>query len=110
MSNYPAYKQSDDSAEQRLSGREVDRATNGAPKVRSFFTAEKKQFKVEHPYVTTAEKVAFEAFYTANALVTFSFVWKGDGATYTCLFDADAPVYRPLTPGYWAITATLVQA
>lgn len=108
---YPSLRQSYASKESRLSGRQVDRATNGAPRGRVFFTSQKKTFQVVHTGMTDADKATIEAFYAANSLLSFSFVWRYDAATYTCIFGADEPTYTriPKSDRLWEITVMLVQ-
>lgn len=108
MAAYPNIAQDLDSTETVLDDVQVDRATNGAPRVRALYTALKREFSVVHRWATGAEKASVEAFYAANRLVSFTFVWKGDGATYTCCF-AGAPNYKPLRGGTWEIVVRMVQ-
>jgi hypothetical protein len=97
-----------DSKEKRMTGRQVDRATNGVAKVRKLYSAQKKTFSIVHQGLTSAEKTTLEAFFTANELVTFTFVWAGDSVTYTCLFSDDIE-YAP-SPGLrWNATVMMVQ-
>ena len=107
---YPSLKQSRESKEKRVGGRQLDRASNGTPKVRSFFSTEKKAWTLVHPDITAAEKATFEAFYSANSLTSFSFTWLADGVSYTVLFDATEPSYQPRPGNRWTITVDLVQA
>ena len=107
---YPVMAQDYQSKEVRLNGRQVVRATNGSVKVRSFYTTEKKTFTIVHPNITDAEKATFEAFYAANLLNSFAFTWAADGVTYTCLFGAQDPQYKPVNFGFWTITVDMVQA
>ena len=107
---YPTLVQSYDSKEKRIGGRQLDRATNGTPKVRSFFSAEKKAWTLVHPDITAAEKATFEAFYSANSLTSFTFTWAADATSYTVLFDANEPTYTPRPGNRWTITVDLVQA
>ena len=107
---YPTTSQTTNSKELRLTGRQLDRASNGTPKVRSFYTADKKEFAVAHEYITTAEKQTLEAFIAANAANSFDFAWAADGTTYTCLLAAQAPEYTAHPGGYWSVMVYLVQA
>ena len=107
---YPTLPQSDQSQETRLTGRQLDRASNGTPKVRSFYTADKKEFAPVHEYISNAEKQAPEAFIAANANNSFDFVWAGDGVTSTCLLSDKSPQYTPHSGSYWTVTVYLVQA
>lgn len=110
MDTYPSTPQTTNSAEVRVSGREMDRATNGTPRVRSFFTAQKKEFTVVHEYISIAEKQAIEAFLAAHETSLFYFKWLGDGQTYTCLLGPTDPQYMPHSGLYWSVTVHLVQA
>lgn len=107
---YPVMDQDYNSDEVRLNGRQLDRASNGAPRIRQFFTTEKKTFRIVHPNITAAEKATFEAFYTANLLNSFAFVWDADGVSYTVYFGEKDPVYKPIEGGTWTLTVELVQA
>ena len=107
--SYPAYGQSWDSTEEVLTGVTLDRASNGVPKVRSFFTADKKVFNLVHPVCTNSEKTTLVAFYASNKLTSFTFVWAADGATYTVIFGEGGPRYTPLPGNRWRIETQLVQ-
>ena len=107
--SYPTLDTSYGSAEKVLAGRQIDRATNGAPKARVLFSAQKKVFNLVHPEITIAERATFDAFYAANQTNSFSFVWLGDGATYTCIFGEDEPQYIKVPVNRWTITVQLVQ-
>jgi len=108
---YPTftYNPSQSSEETLLDDLQVDRASNGSPKVRSFYTAPKKAFSVVHEGMTSAERATLLAFYSANRLSSFSFVWVADGVTYTCLFSA--PPKSVITSGlHWTVTTQLIEA
>lgn len=107
---YPAYPQERASRETRLSGRQLDRSTNGRPRVRAFYAAPKKEFTVVHPVLTTAEKEALEAFIAANASNAFDFRWGTDGVTYSVLLGQVEPDYLQVAVGRWSVTVNLVQA
>jgi hypothetical protein len=99
-----------DSTETTLDDLETDRATNGAPRSRSFYTLPKKKFDLVFSGCNATDKAAVEAFYSANKIISFSFTWVADGVTYTCYFSKPAPQYRPLPGMFWRIGITLVQA
>lgn len=111
MSTYPTFGcgQAIGSTEDILDDLQVDRASNGTPRIRAIYSATKRQFSVLHPCATAAEKAALDAFYAANRLISFSFVWAGDGVTYTCYFAAP-PKRTPVLGVYWEITCEMVQA
>jgi hypothetical protein len=107
---YPTftYNPSQSSSEELLDDLQVDRASNGKPKVRSFYTAPKKAFSLVHEGMTGAERTTLLAYYAANRLLPFDFVWAADGATYTCLFSA-APKSTITSGLHWTVTTQLVE-
>jgi len=108
---YPtfAYNPSQSSAEDLLDDLQVDRASNGKPRVRSLYTAPKKAWTVVHEGMTSAERATLLAYYAANRLLSFDFVWAADGVTYTCLFAA--PPKSVITSGlHWTVTTQLIEA
>jgi|GEM_PF-1783198 len=109
MSTYPALRQSIESTETRISGRVLDRASNGSARSRSFFTTEKKTFKVMHTFITSAQKTELEDFYIANQNVSFQFLFIPDNTVYTCIYDAVDPVYTASLGGYWNAEIYLAQ-
>ena len=105
---YPALLQTTQSRETQLTGRQLDRATNGAAKVRAFFASPKRVFSVAHSILTNAQKAQLEAFYAANATNSFDFVWAGDSATYTVVFG-DADLQWESIGAFWQITVSLLE-
>jgi len=79
---YPTftYAISQDSSETTLDDLQIDRASNGTPKGRAFYTVPKMQFELVHQGMSSAEKATLKAFYAANRTTSFTFVWAGDGA------------------------------
>lgn len=109
MASYPSFKQSMSSDEQTLDDIEIDRAVNGTPKLRAYYTARKKIFKIRHNYLLASEKTTLDSFYEANRLITFTFTWNADGVVYTCLF-AGPIKYSPAPAGRWEAEVNMVQA
>jgi hypothetical protein len=111
MATYPTFVcgTNVDSMETTLDDVQIDRASNGVPRLRAYYTAPKKAFTLVHAYASAAEKSNLLTFYNTNRLITFSLVWAGDGATYTCYFSA-APLTTPLPGQRWEITTLVVQA
>ena len=107
--SYPALPQALASDEVRPSGRQLDRATNGAPRVRNLNDRERRAFTIVHPGISNAEKESVEAFYVANANNSFSFVWNGDGVSYTVIFGAELPAYKSMAGGWWDVTVQMVE-
>ncbi|MFA7278905.1 MAG: hypothetical protein WC100_02310 [Sterolibacterium sp.] len=112
METYPTLTKgvvSSSSTEKTLDDLQVDRATNGAPRIRALYTAAKKQFTVIHEGAVTADKSTMQTFYGTNRLLSITFVWPADSASYTCYFAAP-PQYKPVDGGYWTITNELTEA
>jgi hypothetical protein len=109
MAVYPSFSQMTSSKEVQLLGREVDRATNGAPRARSFFSAPKKVFNIVHGALSSAEKATLESFFAANSLIPFSFVWAGDGNTYSVIFGNEDLQFTPAFNVKWAVNVQLLQ-
>lgn len=111
MANYPTLSigPSLASEEHALDDLQVDRASNGAPRVRALYSAPKKTFQVVHEGASAADKDVMTAFYLANRLSAISFVWAADALTYTCYFS-QPPQYKRLPGNRWQITAQMVQA
>lgn len=111
MATYPTLSRqmSNASTVTVLDDLQVDRATNGTPRVRALYTVPKLAFTAIHPMASGAEKATMEAFYSANRLLPITFEWPADGTTYTCLFAAP-PRYAPAAGRLWTITVDLIQA
>lgn len=111
MATYPTLSRaiSNTSTVTVLDDLQVDRASNGTPKVRALYTTPKLAFTVIHPMASAAEKATLQAFYTDNRLLTLAFTWPETGAAYTCLFAAP-PRYQPAPGRLWNITVELIQA
>jgi hypothetical protein len=109
MAVYPSFSQMTSSKEVQLMGREIDRATNGAPRARSFYSAPKKVFNIVHGTLTSAEKATLESFFAANALTTFNFVWAGDGNSYSVIFGNQDLQFAPAFNVKWAVNVQLLQ-
>lgn len=107
MSN-PAYPASlpvhPDSRRQPRDGREEDIAGDGAMRVRKLY-ADKFDFELHHPLLTTAEQATLAAFYATNSLaVAIDLVWPEDGVTYVVRFGKNAlrsAYIKPLRRDFW---------
>ena len=105
---YPTLPQGLDSKEVQNLGRVGDRASNGALKLRSFFTAVKRSFQITHPKLTAAQKTTLEAYYAANSTLSFSFTFDaGGGATYTVRFGTGDLVFTPQSYNTWSTVVSL---
>ena len=62
MATYPTFTDapSRSSKERWLDDLQVDRATNGTPKVRALYTTPKRAFTVVHEFVSAAEKATLD--------------------------------------------------
>jgi hypothetical protein len=94
---YPTLTTTINSRVESLDGQIADRATNGALKVRSLYTADKLVFLLEHE-ISTASKATLDAFWAANKLLDITYTSPFDGASYTVRMRK--PVYRR-TPVHW---------
>lgn len=92
------------SATDRDSGIQSARATNGALRVRSLYTADKANFSLVH-WCTTAEKNALDEFYAANRLLNVDYTDPADSVTYTVRFTS-APQPVDMTP-WWEVRVVL---
>lgn len=90
---YPSYPVLDESEATRDAGIQATRASNGMLKVRRLFSADKTDFTVVHA-MTRVDRDALMTFYAANSTAEFSFLWPGDGATYTVRFAAAPQISR----------------
>lgn len=84
---YPAIDLAYGSDVQVLDDLQMQRATNGALRGRSYYAGGKVAVKAVHSRITTAEKNELLAFYQANKNQPFVFVWV-DGTPYTVVFTA----------------------
>lgn len=110
MATYPStIKQSVASTFGPLDDIKVDRASNGTPRIRAIFTRQPRVGNIVHEGVTAAQKATLDAFYTTNRLIAFSFVWAGDGVTYSCYFSGPIEA-RPLPGNYWHLSMHCVEA
>lgn len=110
MSTYPtfAYNPTQSSAEAVLDDVQIDRASNGNAKGRSYYSVPKKSFSVVHQGLSSVEKQTLLDFYAANRALEIDFLWVADGVTYTCLFAG--PPKLAIEPGIrWGITVALEQ-
>lgn len=69
-----------------VDGVQVDNADDGTLWARDFFSVQPYDFTLVHRGITKAEVDTLIAFYESNKGTAFSFTWKEDSTTYTCLF------------------------
>jgi hypothetical protein len=71
-------------------GRKSDIIGDGVARVRKLH-ADKYDFELKHPMLTSSEFSTWTTFYNTNSLaVTFDFVWPEDGVTYQVRFGENA--------------------
>lgn len=87
MAAYPSFAQLEDSRRVIVDGRELVRASNGAPKVRLLQAADKRSWQIVH-LLSAADFATLETFISTNAALAFDFTW--DAVVYTCIFGAPA--------------------
>lgn len=84
----------------------VSIARDGTARGRRLQTGKKRIFKLQHSLITSADKSAFETFYDANRLASFSFTWS-DGNTYTVVFIEGSYSFKPTVNLLWQINVSL---
>lgn len=94
---YPVLKANYGGSVTPSTGRVMDRSTNGAICGRSFYSAPKRTFKFTHE-LTPSELTTFRDFWLNNLYNSFTYVWPGDGQTYTVAFLSD-PAETPTPYG-----------
>jgi len=109
MNTYPSLAQMAGSVVQPLDDVKIDRAVNGAPKLRSFYDATKNQIRLVH-WCSIADKATLDTYYNnaANKHSTNLLVWVADGTSYTVYF-AGPPQYE-WQDGKYTTTVDFVEA
>ena len=107
MAAYPTLPQQIGSTEAWADDLVPDRSVSGGVKVRAFYTGVKRKFTVKH-WLNATDLATLKTFYTTNRLLTFTFVWAGDGQTYTCVFGAP-PTYSVATPLNTDVTVVILE-
>ena len=87
MNNYPTLAQMVGSSMTPMFDVAIDRAVNGAPKLRSFYDSSKMVIHVVH-WLTQAQLNTLMSYYNnaANKTTTNSFTWAADNTNYTVHF------------------------
>jgi len=104
MAAYPTLMTLRSSSTDRDSGIQSARATNGALRVRSLYTADKANFNLVH-WCSLAEKEALDTFYAANRLLDVEYTDPADSEVYTVRFTS-APQPVDITP-WWEVRVVL---
>jgi hypothetical protein len=100
-----------------ITDRQIERASNGSVRGRSFYTSPKSSFTIEHNTLTLAVLNRYmNEFYLYNPVAgnyvnitgSFTYVWPGDGQTYTCVLASD-PVVTTQPGGFFNITVELLE-
>lgn len=107
MADYPAFDQYIASKPTIADGLAAQRAVSGRLRLQSFYTAPVYDFEVAHRLDDT-DLATLLAFYAANRLASFNFVWAADGQTYTCLFTG-SPQVTPRAGGMYDVVVKLGQ-
>lgn len=107
MAGYPTFGQTKGSTEEWLDDVQIDRAANGTPRLRSFYTFKKKRFNLRH--VLNATDVAtLQTFYDSYRLVQNSLTWQRDGLIYLVYFDG-VPSITSVGGGWHEVEVRLTQ-
>lgn len=109
MAAYPTLPTAYGSDPDVLSKLEIDRAEDGTGRARALHSTDKRKWKMEHPLLTGAQKVALDAHYSAERLNTFDYACPATNTTYSVLY-ARAPAYKIQPGGWYTATVELEQA
>ena len=108
MANYPSFGQDISSTVTILDDINLDRASNGKPRMRRFYTSPVKEFSVVHT-LTAANKDTLLAFYNANRYVSFTFVWNAENTTHTAMFSTAPTVAVEGSIDFWKTTCGIIE-
>lgn len=93
MATYPRFSTVDTSTCTVAGGHDAQRATNGALRLRRYWTEDKREFDLQH-VLTAGEQATLAAFYAANKDLDVDYVSPWDRATYAVRFVAP-PQFTP---------------
>ena len=82
---YPTLAIHKDSKRIVRDGRAEDLSVSGVARVRNFQSADKYDFELHHPSLTSSDVTTLKNHYDANRTASFDFTWPEDGVTYTGL-------------------------
>lgn len=105
MSAFPAIAPTYASTIDEESDRSVDRATDGSPIVREFYSG-KERVVVVFEGLTAAERATIKAHRAAHSLLAFDFDW--DGTILSCVYGPSALKWKPEKPDRWGLRMGLV--
>ena len=105
MAAYPALIQVYGSTPKDDGGVSIARTVSGILKIRSFYTADVRQFTILHE-VDAAEKGTLDAFYATNRKLIFDFTWSADVQVYSCRFLGPVQ-YTPIPSDRWKVSVTM---
>lgn len=105
MAAYPSFYQTLSSSEKWIDNVQLERASNGSLYGRSFWSAMKPGFDIEHELNTT-DVATFKTFYNNNRTVPFDFTWARDGQVYSCMFVGQ-PQLVPMGGVWWKVRLAL---
>lgn len=88
---FPTLPIASSSKKETLDDIQVDRATDGTLRGRSFWAATKKRIKVDLSLLTAAQMTTLDTFYNTNRLLPIDLLWPHDGVTYTNLWFVGPP-------------------
>jgi hypothetical protein len=104
---YPSIPQTVATQLQGSFGTQVDRAESGRPRFRTFHSQEWKVFTVRHE-CNKAEMLEIVDHYLAFPMESFTFVYAGDGVSYTVRW-ANHPVTQVLDGDWlWSVESPLI--
>ena len=106
MAAYPAFNIMMGSSFSVAAGAQLDTATNGASRGRTFYTTPKRRFRVTHR-LNDADLATLLAFHATNADDAVTFTWLG--TAFSVLMASD-PAVRPVAFGLHEVAMDLLEA
>lgn len=90
-----------------VSTRLVERNDVGRPWVRDTGAVQYYEFKIHHPFATTAQKDSVINHWAAHKSIAFDYVYPIDGLTYQVIYSA-RPKEQAITPTRWHVWVELL--
>lgn len=111
MAAYPFPNQvSTNSVEDWIDPVIVSRSMAGDVRGRRLQSGKKRVFTIQHDVMNASDRSTLQTFYDNNRALSFTFVWNGDGQTYTVIFADEKGIQWTALPGnYWKARLTLAQ-
>ena len=110
MADYPSIGYSREKSQfNPLSGNRLDRADDGTPRIRSFFTADQYELTIHHPAISSTDKGTIESFYSLNKAAFVTFTRQTDSQQFSVLM-LNPPEVRHVSGDLWDVTVKMTGA